>query len=115
MLLSIVFFLFAGLQFNDPDPLIWLGVYGLTAILCLLFSFGKTFLTATLALIFLCLLWATTLLPSLFQWIQSSNMNEIFGSMMDNKPYIEESRELMGLLIASAGLFVIWIFGKASK
>ncbi|MDI9357226.1 MAG: transmembrane 220 family protein [Chitinophagaceae bacterium] len=114
-LLSIVFFLFASLQFNDPDPLIWVAVYALTSILCLFFGFGKSFPTATLSLLFLCLLWCVTLVPSLFQWIQSSNVHEIFGSMMGNKPYIEESREFMGLLIASAGLFLIWKFGKSSE
>ena len=34
--LAVVFFAMAGLQFNDPDPIYWVTVYGGTALIALI-------------------------------------------------------------------------------
>ena len=39
---GIIFLLFASVQFNDPDPVIWIFTYTVTAIFC--FVYLKAFL-----------------------------------------------------------------------
>lgn len=42
---------------------------------------------------------------SLFiDYLQTENKEEIFGEMVYEKPYLEGSREFMGLLIAALGV-----------
>jgi len=79
-------FLFAAiLQYNDPDPIRWMAVYGLAAAACLLALFGRLW-TPPLALLALAgLVWAATLGV------------KVIGrqSLADS----EEGREMLGLLL----------------
>jgi hypothetical protein len=38
---AILFGLFENLQYNALDPLIWMGIYGLGALICFLAFFGR--------------------------------------------------------------------------
>ncbi len=106
--LAALFIIFAAVQINDPDPERWILLYGMVAGLSLLHGFWKPLPYVTFALMCLCLFWAITLVPGMLEWFASSDKSEMLGQMMDNKPYIEETRELGGLLIASAALFYLW-------
>jgi Transmembrane family 220, helix len=37
----LLFVLAAALQYTDADPMIWIAVYGISALLCLLYAIGK--------------------------------------------------------------------------
>lgn len=106
--LAVLFILFALVQINDPDPERWVLVYGMVAALSLLHGFWKPLPYVTFALMCLCLFWAATLVPSMMEWFDSSDKSEMLGQMMDDKPYIEGTRELGGLVIAAAALFYLW-------
>ncbi|GAB4407581.1 MAG: hypothetical protein OHK0053_34230 [Microscillaceae bacterium] len=39
---GLMFVLFAGFQYNDPDPMLWIGIYALAAALSFGVSLGKS-------------------------------------------------------------------------
>ena len=41
LLLAALFLLFAFVQINDPDPALWILIYGLMAVACILAAFGR--------------------------------------------------------------------------
>ena len=106
--IAALFIVFAFVQLNDPDPERWVTVYLMVAGLSLLHGFWKPLPYVTFALMCLCLFWAVTLVPAMLEWFSSSDKSEMLGQMMDNKPYIEGTRELGGLLMASGALFYLW-------
>jgi hypothetical protein len=42
-------------------------------------------------------------------WIQIEHKEELFGKMVYEKPYLEGTREFLGLLIAVAGMFYLYL------
>ena len=91
-----------ALQFNDPDPVYWVAVYGLGAVVPLLNSFGRhsQFLAAlTIGMILSGMIYAA---PGFFDYLQSGDFGSITGSMDGPARYVEPAREFLGLLIAFA-------------
>ncbi len=92
------------MQLNDPDGIIWFLVYALVAGICL-YSNYRTIPKYTLLLVAVLLLAYAGFHFSLFlDYLQTENKEEIFGEMVYEKPYLEGSREFLGLLIAALGV-----------
>lgn len=106
-LLFVVFLSFALLQFNDPDPAIWVSIYGAVALVFGFSNFKK--IPKKWIVIFLIGLSVFSLyhLPHFLEWLRSPDRSELFGEMIYKKPYIEGSREFMGLLIAVLALYYL--------
>lgn len=99
-LLAAMFLVFAFVQINDPDPVIWILIYGIMAVFCIMAIFEfypKKFLIGVLVLY---ALYSLVYLPGLAQWLRSDNKAALFDNIakMENL-YIEESRESLGLFI----------------
>lgn len=105
--LAVLFFLCAGLQYNDPDPLTWMLVYSIVATLCALAAFDGYFKWITIGVMVALAIWMFALLPGLIGWI-GDGMPSIVGSMKAETPYIEETREFGGLLMAIAAMAHLW-------
>lgn len=105
--LAFLFFLFAGLQFNDPDPLPWMISYTAVATLCSLAAFGGHFKWVTIAVAVPLIIWLLALLPGVIGWI-GSGMPSLTGAMKAETPYIEETREFGGLIMAIGALLHLW-------
>ncbi len=103
-ILFILFAMFAALQFNDPDPLMWVIIYGAVAMICLLYVFGLHSKTGNMIVIGLLIVLSLMYIPGFYEWLTTPNKNEIFGEMVYEKPYIEETREFLGLVIAILGM-----------
>jgi len=91
-----------ALQINDPDPVYWVAVYGLGALVPLLHSLGRQaqFLAAlTIGMILSGMMYTA---PGLFDYLQSGDFGSITGSMDGPARYVEPAREFLGLLIALA-------------
>jgi len=92
----------AALQFNDPDPVYWVVVYGLSAAVPLMHSFGHRapFLVAlTIGMILSGIIYAST---GFFDYLRSGDFSSITRSMDGAAQYVEPAREFLGLLIALA-------------
>ncbi|MBP0903034.1 transmembrane 220 family protein [Mariniflexile gromovii] len=102
--LFILFTLFAVIQLNDPDPMHWFLIYMGVAVI----SLGSNFITIPKAIIVLIILgllvYAAMHFMFLIDWLQTENKSEILGEMVYEKPYLEGSREFLGLLIAVGAL-----------
>jgi len=110
--LAILFFVFAGLQLNDPDPWLWIGIYGMVAVLCGINAIGLYFPKVILTAILVTLLGIGWYLPSFISWI-SNGMDSITSSMKAESPYIELVREGLGLVLILVTL--IWVYWSGKK
>ena len=102
IIFGIVFILFAGLQYNDPDPLLWITIYMYTSVLCLLAASGRYY---TKAYLFGIIVYSAYALYKVFDtnglldWLQLHDAENIAQTMKAEQPWIEESREFFGLLL----------------
>ncbi|MFY0608359.1 MAG: transmembrane 220 family protein [Cyclobacteriaceae bacterium] len=114
--LSILFLLFATVQYNDPDPLLWILIYGSVSLIALLkiylgqVNFNKLIIT----LIVIFTLYALAYIPSFSDLLSKPDKSELVGQMKATKPWIEGTRELGGLLIA-IGAMVYLLKSKRVK
>jgi uncharacterized membrane protein HdeD (DUF308 family) len=99
ILLALVFALFAALQWNDPDPIPWMAVYGAVAVLCALAVAGRFPQWPTRIVAAAIAVWAILLAPGFIAWVRDG-MPSITGAMQAESEYIEEVREFLGLVLA---------------
>lgn len=106
-------FLFSAIvQYNDPDPWRWIGVYGLAAILSILFARGKFPWIGAAALGLLALIWAGFIAPSV---IGKTSLVDIFRSYEMKSPEVELAREMGGLLIVAVWMAVLIFFSARHR
>ncbi|XOV94477.1 MAG: transmembrane 220 family protein [Bacteroidota bacterium] len=106
-ILSFLFGLFAYYQFNDPDPILWVTIYGSVFLVSFLRLIDVYYSRrVVLILMALLIIYSTVYIPSVLEYLTQPNKNELFGAMYKSKPYIEESREFFGLVIAVIGLIL---------
>ena len=103
IIFCIVFVLFAAVQYNDPDPYLWVPIYLYPALLCYLEFIQKPIRKMAY--------WAGFLLfgayaiykmfdtNGIIDWVQFHNASNIASTMKAETPWIEESREFFGLTI----------------
>jgi len=110
-----VFILFAVLQYNDPDPYLWMPIYLYTAIFCWLAFRNKFYTTAYLIGI---IAYAGYALYKVFDanglidWATKHDAENIAETMKAAKPWIEESREFFGLVILIVVLLINYFYAK---
>lgn len=108
-----IFLLFAYVQLNDPDPYVWIIVYGLVAVLFAVSNFVRLPKILIQLVILAFVLFAFYHMDHFYDWLLSNNKSELFGDMIYDKPYIEGTREFMGLLIAIGAL--IYLLKRPAK
>jgi general stress protein CsbA len=99
---AVLFVIFAALQWNDPDPIIWIAIYLVMAVLCGLAAKSKYYPTLYIILILIFLGYAGYLFfdgNGVLSWMRDHHMESITGSMKAESPWIEETREFFGLFI----------------
>jgi hypothetical protein len=99
LILAIIFILFAAVQYNDPDPYIWIPIYGAVAAVCILSHQKKYYPPIILAILGGLSIYWITYIPSFIQWFKDG-MPSITGTMKAETPFIELIREFFGLLLA---------------
>jgi hypothetical protein len=114
----ILFVFSAALQYNDPDPYIWMPIYLYGAILCWLAFRNKYFPKACIAGIIIFAGYALYLFftkDGVLDWIQLHNAENIAETMKATKPWIEETREFFGLVILIVVLGINFFYGKRKR
>lgn len=104
-ILSFMFLLFAVVQYNDPDPLIWISIYMYAAILCFLAGTGRYYKSFILAGVVVSFVWALTLAASILVAVKNYGTESIVSLSMVKNNEVEEAREALGLVIVSIVLF----------
>lgn len=110
----VLFVLSAALQYNDPDPYIWIPLYLYGAFLCfratqkvynwLLYIIGLAVYSLYAVYLFLDK-------NGVLSWVNEHDAENIVQSMKATKPWIEETREFFGLLLLIIALVanMIWM------
>ncbi len=111
----ILFVFSAGLQYNDPDPYLWIPIYLYGAVLCWLAFKNKYYPVAYLTGIFMYAVYAAILFfekDGVLDWYKNHNSENLVQTMKATKPWIEATREFLGLLILIIVLFVNYFYFK---
>ena len=107
-ILAFILLSFVIVQYNDPDPLLWMPIYGYGAVLLAMAAGGKYHKIATIIGIAGYSLGAMYLFPSVLEWIEKEHGQNLMQRMANSKMYIEETRECGGLIIAA--VFLVFSF-----
>lgn len=111
ILLAVLFALFAAVQINDPDPVLWFMVYAAVSALWALAATGRHYRSATVVLATIVTVWMLLLLPDFVDWVLMGTP-DIVGSMKAEEPHIELVREFGGLLLAVLALVHLLRVGR---
>ena len=104
-----IFISFAVVQYNDPDPYLWIPIYLYPAALCFLAAREKFYRNAYIGgFIFFSLYAVYKLLDQngVIDWLRFHDAANIAATMKAEQPWIEESREFFGLVIILIVLFI---------
>lgn len=102
LVFAVLFVLFAGLQYNDPDPYIWIPIYLSAAFVYYQTSKGKFDKFSHWVVIVFCSIYAIRLFidtEGVLSWFNNHEAESLVQTMKATKPWIEETREFGGLLM----------------
>ena len=100
VLLSLTFLVFAALQYNDPDPWVWMTTYVAVAAGIWASARGKPWTRG----FYLGFSWGL----SLWAWaLWPGRMDGLTDAMSAARPWVENARESLGLLLAALTLTTI--------
>ena len=103
-MMAALFAFAAAVQYNDPDPLRWMAIYGLAMLACGLALAGRLSWLPPALLGLIALVWAGTLAPGV---VGRVSVGELFQSYGMLSPAVEEGREMGGLLIVAVWMGVL--------
>lgn len=100
LILAVMFLAFAFVQINDPDPILWILIYGFMAVICILDAYNYSSKLVMIVLLVGFSGYCIWLLPGMREWLAQDDKTVLFDDIAKMQhPYIEESREFLGLLI----------------
>lgn len=114
----IVFILSAALQYNDPDPYVWMPIYLYGAYLCYQAIYRRYNPVLYIIGLVVYIAYAIYLFfdkQGVLNWAEEHNAENIAQTMKATKPWIEETREFGGLLILIVVLLINMIWLRKTK
>lgn len=114
----ILFVISAGLQYNDPDPYIWMPIYLYAAYLCYLAirrKYNPVLYIIGLSIYSVYALYLLFGSTGVLAWLNKHDAENIAQSMKAAKPWIEETREFFGLLIIIAVLLINTLWYRRNR
>ena len=115
LIFCLLFIFFAALQYNDPDPYVWIPIYMYSAIFCWLAFRNKFHPKAYLVGIIIYAVYAIGLFfwkNGVLDWATKHNAEDIAATMKAEKPWIEETREFFGLVILIVVLLIDYFYAR---
>lgn len=97
---ALMFMAFAFLQVNDPDPVLWIIIYGAMAVVSVMAIFESYNRKVLIVLAVFFVGYCIFLLPGVSEWLRQNNLSVLFDEGMKMQHlYVEEAREFLGLVI----------------
>jgi hypothetical protein len=116
LVLAVMFLAFAFVQINDPDPVLWILIYGAMAVICVMAAFQYYRKWAMFFLLGAFVIYAFLLLPGMREWLAQPDRSVLFDDIAKMQhPYVEEAREFLGLMICMVVLVMQLIRARAFK
>lgn len=106
LFLGALFLLFAAVQYNDPDPLQWMAMYGFTGVATIFAAFERYHRLLLWLGILVNTVWMLLCLPAFMEWVQMGSPN-LADEMKASTPYIEQTREFLGLFLS--WMVLLWV------
>ena len=98
---AVLFLICAGLQWNDPDPYLWMPLYLLSVLSCA-YAFkdisAKRLNMFNIAVYSPYALYNFVVEDGVLSWATAHNFDSLTQSMMASTPWIENTREFGGLI-----------------
>jgi hypothetical protein len=108
-ILALLFLAFAFFQFNDPDPVYWILLYGFAAVVSVAATAGYYHRIALWFAFTAYTAGAVLVLPTKLQdWLQAEEQSATLEMTM---PFVEEGREAVGLLVCALAM-VFHLYGR---
>jgi hypothetical protein len=122
IVMGLVFVLSAAVQYNDPDPLPWILIYGAAAVVCAAFAVVPVHSAAArvvgvggVVVAAVAGVWAITLLPDAVRWLDSDH-DAVAFTMKTGDVGEELARECGGLtLVVVANVAVAVAVGRRRR
>src|SRR3954463_4291748 len=95
-LFCIIFVIAAALQYNDPDPYVWMPIYLFAAVYCGLAATNRFYPKAYIGGIIVFSIYAAYLFfvnEGVLDWMRRHQSEDIAQTMKATKPWIEQTRE----------------------
>lgn len=111
----LVFILFAAVQYNDPDPYLWIPIYLYPVVLCYLAmkeKYPRVGYYIGFAIFGLYAIYKMFDENGVIDWIKYHQATSIASTMKAEQPWIEETREFFGLVIILVVLAINFKQGK---
>lgn len=118
LVFCILFVISAGLQYNDPDPFLWIAIYLFGAFISYSAIRKQFYPSLTLLGSILFSLYAIYLFfdkYGVLTWATKHDAENIAESMKATKPWIEETREFFGLVILITVLLTNFLSFRKSR
>lgn len=115
IIFGILFILSAALQYNDPDPYLWIPIYLFPAVLCFQAARGIFYPRLYIFTIVILGIYALYLLlepTGVISWATEHHAENIVQEMKATKPWIESTREFFGLLIIIVSMVINLVYSK---
>ena len=114
LLIAVLFVLFAVVQWNDPDPLLWIVVYLIISVVALLAFRDRHYFWFNLVFTMTLLVSTSFYVVDVIEW-WNDDMPSITESMKASSPYIERIREFFGLITALVAMTFYLVLSKKIK
>lgn len=118
LVFAILFAVFAVLQYNDPDPILWIPIYLYAAVLCWFAFRGRYYTVPMFIGIAVYVLYAIYLFftdDGVVDWVNKYNAESLTQSMKAASPWIEDTREFFGLCILIFVMVMDVMYAKKLK
>ena len=99
--MAALFAVCVALQYNDPDPIRWMLIYGAAMVVSILMPMKRDAAKVGLVVALIALVWATVLILGIYDKVTFS---DVFLKMSEKGGAVEEEREAGGLLIEGVWL-----------
>jgi len=110
--MCVLFIFSAAVQYNDPDPWVWMPVYLAAAGICAWEMKRRTPWMTPVILVALTVIWAGTIAPRVLGKV---GFLEMFSAWEMKNIGIEEEREMYGLLIVAGWMTCIAIAARRRR
>lgn len=109
LLMALLFAASLCLQFNDPDPVRWIALYGAGSAIAFASFRGRKLSNVAWVLIVVCVIWMSLLGDSMAEFVRRGDIRLLAATMKADDTVIEETREFFGLfIVALYALLVAW-------
>lgn len=108
----VAFLMSVAVQYNDPDALVWMLMYGAAAAACALVALGRPHWAVPAVVGAVALVWLLTLTPHVLGQV---GFGEMFESVQMKDPRVELGREAGGLLLIVAWMAVLLFAARRAR